>query len=164
MDGEKAKITWAWDITKDINFPTHHRKLISLSCIGSMSLATHITPSLSWTSELLRIFRTGQRSHHTSPVYPWQKASYPLHFSTPMGTTDPLQYTLQHFIHFASDSNNDDCMNPNISKKPIKKQGRWEILIKKNTWILKTCNWHNYSCRTWKEERRWPEDVQQLQS
>jgi len=42
-----------------------------------------------------------------------------------MGTADPLQYTLQHFIQFASNSNNYDFLYESKKlKKLVKKQGQ----------------------------------------
>lgn len=53
--------------------------------------------------------------------------TYLLCLFMPMGTADSLEYTLQHFIHFASDSNNDDFLHASKNlKKLVKNQGRLE--------------------------------------
>lgn len=112
-----------------------------------------ITLNIPHTSEFLGIFRTGSRSHLTDSVCPWHKAPLLLHCSVPTGTADPLMFDLWHFIHFASDSNDNDSQyeskNP---QKLVKNQARWRG--KNKTWILKICHWQNCRCRMRIEGRK----------
>lgn len=67
MTGEwdfcKEKISCAWNVDRhQLSHPSH------LRCIHSVSLATHITLNIPYTSEYL-----GQDWDLTSPTYPWQK-------------------------------------------------------------------------------------------